>query len=548
MTQASEAPSPCQSSTLQRICLNRHGFLPDAKKIATCRCGDGTFRVLERGTGRVVHSGNLVPTSESSLLDGAEFLKLADFSLVETYGEFELEIHGADEELHAYFRIHPDSWNAVFSLSMHAMTLWRCGCGVHMRWHGETFSHPACHIGEALLDHVGEPPGTKKSALGGWHDAGDYNKYSLNGAFSAGLILKGWEHFRDRIEKVPLRLPDSESPAPACLAEVKYELDWLLRMQLGDGKISHKVSALDFSYWGPPEKDPQPQFFCPWGTASTAAFAAVMAQASRIFREWDPAWARDCLDASLQSWRCLLMHPGDVDPDQSAFQTGPYTTKDFSYRLWAAAEIFRTTGDLEVLDWFCEAATGSSFSHLGPLWQDATDLALGTFLESTVEHRLGEKLQSTLKEQLAERTSEIIQMAGSHPFGRPLGSAPGTWFWGDNGSVAAQTYLLQLQHRLAPDPQLRLAAQDSLSHLLGRNFHGRSYVTGLGHEPPRNPHDRRGGAWPGYLVGGPWPSAADWFDETGDFRTNEIAVNWNASLIYASAGFVEPTGTFPEFE
>ena len=43
------------------------------------------------------------------------------------------------------------------------------------------------------------------------------------------------------------------------------------------------------------------------------------------------------------------------------------------------------------------------------------------------------------------------------------------------------------------------------------------------------------GPWPGYLVGGPHPKAADWHDEQGDFRTNEIAINWNGALIYALA-------------
>ena len=60
------------------------------------------------------------------------------------------------------------------------------------------------------------------------------------------------------------------------------------------------------------------------------------------------------------------------------------------------------------------------------------------------------------------------------------------------------------------------------------------------------PHDRRSGGddvaapWPGYLVGGPWPNATDWYDVEEDYRTNETAINWNGALIYALAAFVEP--------
>lgn len=38
------------------------------------------------------------------------------------------------------------------------------------------------------------------------------------------------------------------------------------------------------------------------------------------------------------------------------------------------------------------------------------------------------------------------------------------------------------------------------------------------------------------LVGGSHPGAKSWRDEQADFRTNEIAINWNAALIYALAG------------
>ncbi|NTU76864.1 MAG: transglycosylase SLT domain-containing protein [Alphaproteobacteria bacterium] len=54
-------------------------------------------------------------------------------------------------------------------------------------------------------------------------------------------------------------------------------------------------------------------------------------------------------------------------------------------------------------------------------------------------------------------------------------------------------------------------------------------------------HDRRSGSdevdppWPGYLVGGPWPTAADWHDDQTDYKTNETAINWNGALIYALA-------------
>jgi len=101
---------------------------------------------------------------------------------------------------------------------------------------------------------------------------------------------------------------------------------------------------------------------------------------------------------------------------------------------------------------------------------------------------------------------------------------------------------LQVANRLSPNPEYVNASLDAVAHLFGRNYYNRSYVTGLGREPAMHPHDRRSGAdgidapWPGYVVGG-GQSATGWHDDQEDYRTNEIAINWQAGLVYALAAF-----------
>ena len=136
----------------------------------------------------------------------------------------------------------------------------------------------------------------------------------------------------------------------------------------------------------------------------------------------------------------------------------------------------------------------------------------------------------------------IVQTAKSDGYERPLGSQ---YFWGCNGAVARQTVLLMAADRLTSGKGgYRAASLDALNYLLGRNCYARSFVTGIGFNPPMHPHDRRSSAdnvvdpWPGYLVGGAHPKATDWHDEQGDFKSNEIAINWNAALVYALAAFL----------
>lgn len=189
-------------------------------------------------------------------------------------------------------------------------------------------------------------------------------------------------------------------------------------------------------------------------------------------------------------------------------------------------------------------------------WQAATDwdwgnvhnLGLITYAFSSRPGR-SEELVSQIESGLVAAADGIVATARSHGYARPLGER---YYWGCNGGVARQVLVLEAANRIAPKPAYREAALDALNYLFGRNVHGRSYVTGLGDRPPMHPHDRRSAAddvvapWPGNLVGGPERNARNWNDEQDDYRTNEIAINWNGALIYALAAFLDRTNSTSE--
>jgi endoglucanase len=99
---------------------------------------------------------------------------------------------------------------------------------------------------------------------------------------------------------------------------------------------------------------------------------------------------------------------------------------------------------------------------------------------------------------------------------------------------------------IRPKEEYIATSLNALNHFFGRNFYGRSFITGVGFNPPMYPHDRRSDGdlavnpWPGDLMGDVRHGATEWIDIEPSYETNEIAINWNAALIYAMAGFVEP--------
>jgi endoglucanase len=325
------------------------------------------------------------------------------------------------------------------------------------------------------------------------------------------------------------------------LNEIKWETDWLLTMQAADGSVYHKISTKEFGPAIMPEDEKTERYFAPWSSAATADFVAMMAMGARLFQPYDRVYARRCLEAARKSYSFLRSHPESKRADLKDFRTGAYQTGDADDRLWAAAEMWETTGEGPYLTDFEERARAfqKKFSaNWG--WSNVENLGMLTYLFSRRGGRNPQLVRETQGDLLAT-ADEIVRLRDAHGYGRPLGTR---YYWGANGGVAAMTLLLQAANRLSPKSAYVETALDAVSHLFGRNYYARSFVTGLGANPPLHPHDRRSmgqsgaPAWPGYLVGGGWPKASDWKDESAIYQVNEIAINWNAALIYALAGFL----------
>jgi len=535
-----------------RIRLNTIGFLPGRLKRASIAAACTRFSVRRADSGKDVYAGTVSGPVHNA--DSNEDLYTADFSALKATGTYYLEIPGVGRS--ADFRIAPDVYNDAFYLVTRGMYLWRCGVAVSATYRGDTFAHAACHTSDGYMDFVGGGH-TKRDGTGGWHDAGDYNKYVVNAGISVGSMLQAWEQFPDRLKAFRLDLPESGNGIPDYLNEVKFELDWLLKMQAPDGSVYHKLTTQNFGGFVLPEEETTDRFFTPWGSPATADFVAMLAMAARIYRPYDAPYADRCLQAAVKSYGFLQAHPENHAPDQAQFHTGGYGANDMDGRLWAAAELWQSTGESAYLKdfetraraWQVRPARGAAAppeAKIEPVWDwgDVANQGMFTYLLSKRPGRDAALVQQ-IHDSLLAAADAIVKTRDAHGYARPLGE---TYYWGCNGAVARQTALLQTAHQIAPNPAYIDTALDAIGHLFGRNYFGRSFVTGLGANPPLHPHDRRSGGdkvaapWPGYLVGGGWPGAQDWKDSQDSYQTNEIAINWNTALIYALAGFVEPKG------
>jgi len=531
------------------IRLNSLGYLPDMPKRASIIKKCSEFTVKKASDDSIVYSGKT--TGPIYQDDVKQDVWIADFSGVGEKGKFYLDV--SDVGISCEFEIGDNVYNFAYYTAMRGFYLWRCGTAVEGEHNGNKYSQKACHLSDACQDYMGIGDTSKRDGTGGWHDAGDYGKYTVNAGITLGCLFLAWDHFQNNLENISLDIPETSPGFPDFLEELKWETDWLLKMQYpdGSGKVSHKLTRLNFSGFVMPDTDKEKRYFTDWSSAATADFVAVLAMAARYFKPYDAEYAKKCLEAAKISYEFLQKHPEPKRFRQGDFKTGGYQTSDPDDRLWAAAEMWETTGDeryLKDLETRITASTagarrrggGDSDRKVDEDWDWGNVRNLGMFTYA-LSKRTGKnsELLETVRRDIIAAADDIVNNTKQDVYGRPLRR----YYWGCNGTIGRQVLNLQVANKLSPKREYIEAALDAIGHLFGRNYYGRSYVTGLGIDPPMFPHDRRSGAdnikepWPGYVVGGGHPGPTNWQDIQDDYRTNEIAINWQAGLVYALAGF-----------
>ncbi|MBN1404650.1 MAG: glycoside hydrolase family 9 protein [Opitutales bacterium] len=522
------------------------GYLPEAPKIATvvgAQEEGAAFEIIDADSGKVVYRGKLGEERDNA--STKERVRMADFRDLARAGSYYMSVDGLPQSVE--FRIEPDALNRSLECIMVGFYGQRCGEAVSLDWDGTTYSHAACHMEDGYLDFYDpSKKGQIRPSTGGWHDAGDHGKYTVNSAFSCAIMLAAWERNGEALAKLRLPIPESGGAIPDYLAEVKFNLDWMLSMQFEDGKVSHKLTALRFSPMGTmPEDDHQKRYFTPASKIATLDFAAVGCMAARVFEPYAPEYAAQWKEAATKAWLAARdIH--EERPVFKEFHTGTYMADSDSDGKWALIEVALTLGDEYLQEWEKERLynmvddDNAMFSVTWD-WANGFNLGLYSWLFSD-RAKENPAAYERLKKDILRAADAIVTNQNNHGYGRGIRVN----YWGCNGAVARTSMNLQAAYLVSEDSKYIDAAYNQIAYLYGRNPFARSFVTGDGANPPMFPHHRTSegdgieAPWPGHLVGGANPTETEWFDEMPSYRTNETAINWDAALAYALSMFYRP--------
>ncbi|MBR5349338.1 MAG: glycoside hydrolase family 9 protein [Lachnospiraceae bacterium] len=558
-----------QQPEAARFFFNLLGFLPQGPKtIVTTHSEASPFSVLNAETGSVCYTGVL----EASPLDPITGIasSKADFSELTVPGTYRLSV-GTD--LSPVFTIAEHSYDALTRDLLKMFYFQRCGCDLTEK-HAGVFTHPACHTALALP--YGEDPATAAyvDVHGGWHDAGDYGRYVTPGALTVSHFLYAYEIFPEKFD-FTVNIPESGNGTPDVLNEARYELDWLLRMQLPDGRVYHKVTTANHAPFLMPQDDREPLYLYPPSTISAAMFVAVTMQAARIFRAFDEDYSKKLFEAGMTSLRYLLEHPEFIPfRNPKDCRTGEYGhPTDRDSRLWASTEFLRTlaTGAFDALlpadisrvkeqvyarfyGYVCDfTVKKDSFG-----WHQVGGLALlAVCFCPDADAVFGEKMVEMAKRFLLFTADSVLKLRNESSFNIPLKREDYTW--GSSLGLMNRAMFCIAAHLLTGNESYRTCAFDCLDYLLGRNTLQFSYVSGHGSNCLKDPHNRPTVAdgieemIPGFVAGGANclfhdPTAKKLLPELGKvapmdcyiddhdcFSLNEIAIYWNSTALFVAA-------------
>ncbi|MFI5891987.1 glycoside hydrolase family 9 protein [Actinoplanes sp. NPDC051513] len=549
-----------------RVRVNQVAYLPDGPKTATV-VTDATTALpwqLNDAGGKVVARGSSLPRGVD--VSSGQNVQTIDFGRYTRAGTgFTIT---ADGETSRPFDIGAGAYRTLRADALKFYYTQRSGIAIDGALR-PGYARAAGHIDVAPNQGDGNVPcqaGVCDYTLdvrGGWYDAGDHGKYVVNGGITTWEMLNEYERSH-AVRNVGLNIPESGNRVPDILDEARWELDFLLSMQVPAGKpyagmAHHKIH--DQNWTGLPllpDQDPQPRELHPVSTAATLNLAAVAAQAARIYCTYDKAFAARALKAARTAYAAAKANPALYAPGTDGTGGGAYNDDKVTDEFyWAAAELYLTTGEkafagdiLASPEHTADVFGASAFDWASTAAAGRLDLAL-----------LPNKLPglAAVRQSVVAGAEKYLAVQKAHAYGVPYAPANNMWDWGSNSIVLNNMVVLAGAHTLTHAPKYRDAVLTGIDYVLGRNALNQSYVTGYGEVSSQNEHSRwyahqLDPALPnppaGTLSGGANSSIQDpyaqskltgcvaqfcYIDDIQSWSTNEEAINWNAALSWVSA-------------
>jgi hypothetical protein len=509
------AATPIRASeNFTGIHIDRFGYFPQENCKLAVIAGRGAmgsaasqshsgpvFFIREAETGRSMFEGRLSPWREAEIdpVSGDRVWHF-DFSAFRQPGTYYItDDRGSLKS--SPLKIDHNLFEKVLYHATRVFFYQRCGFGIGPL-HGRCWHHDRCHLQQRRTPMYGHSAADSRfrDLTGGWHDAGDYNKYVPNLNMQVMTLMQAYLLSQPMWDRFNLDIPGAEG-VPDVIMEIKWGIDWLRKMQDTDGGVFNRVGGEKYSGGrDDPATDAGQYFYTQKTTWATATFCSVMARAYRIFSEQKrqfPGFAKTLRDASEKAWAYLKRHP-ELDPssgkDQAELAAGDAGSDPFDdrrRRLLAAAEMFASTGGTEYRKYF-----ESHFQDTSSLFPDNENPIKDSYIDTGRSHDVMQAYFTYAMSPLAENRHRESIMNYFAEKGRLIEAHfdqkddsylayiyNGAYAWGSNMTKMLWPMFLVYRLELGGD-QKREKYLDIITqyihYLHGRNPLSRVYLSNMG--------------------------------------------------------------------
>ncbi|MGD0565961.1 MAG: glycoside hydrolase family 9 protein, partial [Candidatus Goldiibacteriota bacterium] len=231
--------------------VNQLGYLPGAKKYFTvvtntASTGD-TYRIFD-SSGNTMMTATITAAPFDDRLSTGEGVLLTDFSSFTSPGTYHISVNGQDSYP---FNITTSAYDQLFKDSLRCFYLIRCGLAINDPVTG--LNRNACHTAPDTI----RGSTLTRDMTGGWHNAGDFGKWSNEEAISCAYMMWLYELKPSNTSGLNNNIKESGNGISDLLNEAKWGLDWMMKLQNPDGSVYHKSDTEPNFCWGTkPDLDP----------------------------------------------------------------------------------------------------------------------------------------------------------------------------------------------------------------------------------------------------------------------------------------------------
>ena len=381
-----------------------------------------------------------------------------------------------------------------------------------------------------------------RDLTGGYFDAGDHVKFGFPMAASITTLSWGVLAYKDAYQ--------NSGQLDEALKAIKWGTDYFLKAHITEngktkefyGQVGH--SKTDHDCWGSPENMP-PSMYRPSykidrdhpGSDLAAETAAALAAASILFRPSNTAYANTLLNNAKQLYEFADKYRGKYS-DSITDVKGLYESNDDleDELAWGAIWLYKATKKSDYLK-----KAEDYYPGLGGWTYNWNDKSYGTAVllaQETNNHKYRQNFEDWL---------DKYWINGEYPVHITKGGLAWLSEWGSLRYAANTAFLAGVYYdTVRKDARYDKFAREQIDYILGDNPRNSGYVVGFGNNYPQQPHHRgsHDGSWStfhvdepnkhilyGALVGG-LKAAYDcsYQDLRSDFRTNEVATDYNAAF------------------